>query len=63
MKIIVNLEVLENNQVKGKAKFKEDFEYKNQSNKFNLKQYEKTIEKNLISEISNDIISYLYTLQ
>ena len=62
IEIIINLEVFENGISKGKTNFKEKFEYNNKSNKFDLNQYEKNIKDNLISKISNEIISYLKIL-
>ena len=62
IKIMTNLEVFENEILKGKKKFEEKFEYNNRSNKFNLKQYEKNIKDNLISILSDEIIRYLNSL-
>ena len=61
--IIINLDVLENDNLKRKISFKEGFEYKNKSNKYELKKYEKNIQKNLSSKISKDIIEYLYSIK
>ena len=63
IKIIINLEIYESEILKGKANFEEKFEYNNKSNKFDLKQYEKNIKDNLISELSNKIIKYLNSLK
>ena len=63
IKIIINLEVYESEILKGKANFEENFEYNNRSNKFNLKQYEKNIKDNLISELTYEIIIYLNSLK
>ena len=63
IKIIINLELYENEILKGKRYFEEKFEYNNKSNKFDLKQYEKNIKDNLISELSNRIIRYLNSLK
>ena len=63
IKIIINLEVFESEILKGKKNFKVKFEYDNMSNKFNLKQYEKNIKDNLISELSNKIIKYLNSVK
>ena len=46
-----------------KITFKEAFEYKNKSNKYELKKYEKNIQKNLSLKISKDIIEYLYSMK
>ena len=61
--ISVDLIVFENKAVKSKKKFNQSFIYKNSPNKFNLKKYEKTIERNLIDEILSKIILHLYSLQ
>ena len=63
IKIMTNLEVFESEILKGKKNFEEKFEYNNRSNKFNLKQYEKTIKDNLISKLSYKIIRYLKSLK
>ena len=61
--IIINLDVLENDNLKSKISFKEGFEYKNKSNKYELKKYEKNIQKNLASKVSKDIVEYLYSVK
>ena len=63
IKIMINLEVFKSEILKGKKNFEEKFEYNNKSNKFNLKQYEKNIKDNLISELSYKIIKYLNSLK
>ena len=63
IEIIINLKVFESEILKGEKNFEEKFEYNNRSNKFNLKQYEKNIKDNLISELSYKIIRYLNTLK
>ena len=63
IKIMTNLEVFESEILKGKKNFEEKFEYNNKSNKFELKQYEKNIKDNLISELSFKIIKYLNSLR
>ena len=63
IEIIINLDVLENDNLERKISFKEGFEYKNKSNKYELKKYEKNIQKNLSLKISKDIIEYLYSMK
>ena len=63
IKIMTNLEVFESEILKNKINFEEKFEYNNKSNKFDLKQYEKNIKDNLISELSYKIIKYLNSLK
>ena len=62
IKIIINLEIYESEILKGKANYEEKFEYNNKSNKFDLKQYEKNIQHNLITNLSDKIIRYLNSL-
>ena len=63
IEIIINLEVFERGVLKGKTNLEEKYEYNNKSNKFDLKQYEKNIKDNLISELSYEIIRYLNFLK
>jgi len=62
MKIQINLNVYEKDISKSKIKFEETFDYNNQSNKFNLLQYENNIKNNLLNKITSDIIKHLYSL-
>ena len=62
-KLMINLEVFENEILKGKTNFEKSFEYNNKSNKFDLKQYEKNIKDNLILILFNEIIKYLNSLK
>tara|TARA_B100000427_G_C15455332_1_gene571527 strand:- start:119 stop:580 length:462 start_codon:yes stop_codon:yes gene_type:complete len=61
-KISVDLTVLENGEVKNTKAIIKSFTYNNSSNKFSLKQYEKDIENNLISEIASTIILHLHSI-
>ena len=63
LQINVNIKIFENEINKDEKTFVENFEYKNQSNKFDLKQYENNIQEILIKKISSDIISYLYYIR
>ena len=63
MEIIVDVKIHENETLINYKKFKENFKYKNQANKFSLEKYEKVIQNNLITKISNNIISYLFTIE
>ena len=63
IKIEINLKIYESEILKGKTNFEEKFEYNNKSNKFDLKQYEKNIQHNLISQLSDEIIRYLNSLR
>ena len=62
MTIISEITILNDEKIVGNKVFSESFNYKNSSNKFDLKQYEKNIEDNLTNEILENIISYFYTL-
>ena len=61
IKIIINLEIYENEILKGTANFEENFEYNNRSNKFDLRKYEKNIQDNLTTKLYDEIIRYLYS--
>ena len=60
MTISTNIEIYSNNELSMKKNITKNFSYKNTENKFDLKQYEKTIENNLIETIKEDIILILY---
>ena len=62
MQVSIDLTILENNKIKNKKNFKESYVYNNSSNKFDLNQYEKNIENNLIEKIVTKIIIYLYSI-
>ena len=63
MEITVDVKVHENKTLISYKKFIENFKYKNQSNKFSLEKYEKNIQNNLITTISNNIIMHLFTIE
>ena len=63
IEIIVDVKIHENETLINYKKFKENFKYKNQSDKFSLEKYEKIIQNNLITKISNNIIIYLFTIE
>lgn len=60
MTISTNLEIYSNSELTKQKNIIKNFSYKNTENKFDLKQYEKTIEDNLIETIKEDIILILY---
>ena len=62
-KIQINVDIIENNQIKNKTIFEESFEYKNKESKFELNKYEKNIHKNLTNKLSKDLIEYLYNIK
>ena len=59
-KIQINVDIIEDDKIKNKTIFEEGFEYKNQSSKFKLNNYEKNIQKNLANKLSKDLVEYLY---
>ena len=61
IKILIELVIFENNEIKSEKEIEKNFTYNNNSNKFDLKQYEKSIENNLISEIISEIILHLHS--
>ena len=63
IKILINVDIIENNKLKSQTILEEGFEYKNKSNKFQLDKYEKNIQKNLNKKLSKDLIDYLYYIQ
>jgi len=60
--ISVEVQIIKDNMVKNKKNFSQNFSYSNNSNKFDLAQYEKNIEKNLINKIIENINTYLLSL-
>ncbi len=64
LNIIVDLSILnENNNLVGSKVFSESFEYNIVDNKFNLRQYEKTIKFNLVENITKQILVFLANLK
>ena len=59
MVLDVKISILENDEIILNRNFKKNFTYNNRDNKFELLKYERSIEENLISEISDEIILYL----
>ena len=51
-----SIEILSNNIVENKYKFNEKFTFKNQSNKFELEQYKRSLEDELIDKIFEKLI-------
>ena len=62
MIISFEVQIIKDNVIKNTKNFSQDFSYSNNSNKFNLAQYEKDIEKNLINKIIENIKTYLLSL-
>ena len=62
MEIQVNIEYFINDDLINKRKYIESFQYSNTNNKFDMNNYERTIEKNLVNKIIRSIILNLITL-
>jgi|TARA_B110000967_G_C18831973_1_gene534552 hypothetical protein len=56
--VTVKLTAIKNN-AQYKKTFNKSFSYQNNSNKFNLRSYEKNITSNMINEITSEIVNYL----
>jgi hypothetical protein len=59
MSLSIDVKIYENGKKKSEKQFLESFSYSNNSNKFNLSKYEKSIEKNLRDKIIKNISGYL----
>jgi hypothetical protein len=59
--IIVNFSLTDDNTIIKQKEFSSSFAYNNTKSKFDLTQYQKNIELNLINEISEKIFIYLRT--
>ena len=62
MLINVSIAVIYDQKLIKKINLQESFNYSNSKNKFNLNQYKKEIEENLISKISEELILRLQIL-
>jgi hypothetical protein len=62
MHVVVKTKVFIDKKLKGEKIFDEKFNYSNNSNKFDLRQYEKNILNNLNDKIIDNIIIYLLSL-
>jgi len=62
MEINIEIDYLINDEIINKIKYTENFQYSNSDNKFELNNYERTIEKNLVNKIMQSIIINLITL-
>ena len=63
MKIIVKLDITENNQNVGSSIFEKNINYNNLESKFELKQYENVLINNLVDEIIIEMNSFLGTIK
>ena len=62
MEIQVEIKYFMNDDLINERKYVENFQYPNMDNKFDLSNYERTIEKNLVNKIIRSIILNLITL-
>ena len=63
MAISANIKFYKENSLISNINFSEEFRYANNSNKFDLSQYEKDIENNLVDKIISNIISHIFSLE
>tara|TARA_B100000780_G_C21081353_1_gene435460 strand:- start:681 stop:1145 length:465 start_codon:yes stop_codon:yes gene_type:complete len=63
IRISVVVEVLKNSKLKNNFKIVESFDYNNNSNKFELKDYEKEIRSNLANTVAEKLIFKLSNVQ
>ena len=61
MRVITNIEIINLDTDNKKVKFEEKFSFNNQSNKFELEQYKKDIQNDLIDKIVEKLILNLRT--
>ena len=61
--ITINVETLINNKIRNSFKIVESFNYNNNSNKIDLKKYEKEIIRNLSESAANSVIFKLSKIQ
>ena len=61
--ISTELEIFIEDKFIKKIAFKKGFNYNNRSNKFDLRKYEKNIQDNLTTKLSDEIIRYLISLR
>lgn len=59
MTININFSLIHNNKKKKQRVFTSSFVYNNSKDKFELTQYEKTLENNLINELVEEIIIFI----
>jgi len=63
MNIKLEVKIIENYQIIKEINFEENFNYNNNSNKFELKQYEKNIEDNLIEKNIENLTFYISSIK
>ena len=63
LEILIKLEIFENNDLISEISFSEKTDYNNTSSKFELKQYEKNIEDNLIEKNIENLTFYISSIK
>ena len=63
MNIKLEVKIIENYQIIKEINFEENFNYNNNSNKFELKQYKKNIEDNLIEKNIENLTFYISSIK
>ena len=63
MVISTSIKIYKENNIISDINFSEEFRYDNNSNKFDLSQYENNIENNLVDKIISNIISHILSLE
>ena len=58
-KIAINLKIMKDDQIFKQKDFTEDFSYNNMDNKFDLSEYQRKIEQDLINNIVEKLFFYL----
>tara|TARA_B100000768_G_C11240821_1_gene359449 strand:+ start:860 stop:1324 length:465 start_codon:yes stop_codon:yes gene_type:complete len=61
--VIINIQIFMNNSLKNNLKLVESFDYDNDTNKLNLKRYEKEIKTNLAENAAEKLIYKLSNIQ
>ena len=59
MSIDINLNILENDKIIVEKTFSKNFTYNNRDDKFELLNYERSIENNLINDVTDEIYIFL----
>ena len=63
LEIEVKTIVKKNNKLLNEKEFNKSQNYNNNTNKFDLKKYENLIKKNMVDKITEEIISYILSLE
>ena len=63
LKIIAEVKIFKDNELRDTRIFVESFEYQNKSNKIELNQYEESLQNNLTIKLSEEIVRHLYFIK